>query len=111
MKVVILLSRLEELIEELCPGGVEYTVLKTVCNIYDGTHQTPNYTDSGVKFASVENIDDLFATTKYISVEDYEKYKIKPQKNDVLMTRIGSVGVCTVKAACRGEKPRFRIGL
>ena len=90
------MTRLEQLIEELCPNGVKYYTLNSICNVYDGTHQTPQYTDSGIKFASVENIADPYATEKYISVSDYEKYKIKPQRNDLLMTRIGSIGVCTV---------------
>ncbi len=90
------MTKLEQLIEELCPNGVEYRTLNSICNVYDGTHQTPQYTDSGIKFASVENIADPYATEKYISVSDYEKYKIKPQRNDLLMTRIGSIGVCTV---------------
>lgn len=49
------MSKLDELIRELCPDGVEYVKLNSVCDIYDGTHSTPNYTESGVKFASVEN--------------------------------------------------------
>lgn len=90
------MSRVEELIERLCPNGVEYKKLNTIANIYDGTHQTPNYKTSGVKFVSVENIDNLYDTNKYISYEDYELYKIKPQVNDILMTRIGTIGKCTV---------------
>ncbi len=90
------MNKLEQLIKELCPDGVEYVVLNTVCQVFDGTHQTPKYTDSGVKFASVENIANPYDTKKYISYEDFEKYKIKPQQGDVLMTRIGSVGICTV---------------
>lgn len=90
------MTKLDELIQQLCPDGVKYYTLNTICNVYDGTHQTPQYTDSGIKFASVENIADPYATEKYISVSDYEKYKIKPHRNDLLMTRIGSIGVCTV---------------
>lgn len=90
------MTKLNESIQQLCPDGVKYYTLNTVCNVYDGTHKTPKYTDSGIKFASVENIADPYATEKYISVSDYEKYKIKPQRNDLLMTRIGSIGVCTV---------------
>ena len=90
------MTKLNELIQQLCPDGVKYYTLNTVCNVYDGTHKTPKYTDSGIKFASVENIANPYATEKYISISDYEKYKIKPQRNDLLMTRIGSIGVCTV---------------
>ena len=64
--------------------------------IYDGTHQTPDYQESGVKFASVENIKNPYNTNKFINEEAYSKYKIKPQIGDVLMTRIGSIGVCYV---------------
>lgn len=90
------MSRLEELIDKLCPNGVEYITLSDICDVYDGTHQTPQYTDSGIRFVSVENINALYDTQKYISVDAFEKYKIKPQKNDVLMTRIGSIGTCAV---------------
>ncbi|MGN1106496.1 MAG: restriction endonuclease subunit S [Huintestinicola sp.] len=90
------MSRLDELIREYCPDEVKFESLNSHCKIYDGTHNTPKYTDSGVKFVSVENINDLYSTSKFISEEDYKKYKIKPQINDILMTRIGSIGVCTV---------------
>ena len=90
------MSRLEELIQQLCPDGVEYKRLNTACKIFDGTHSTPDYKNEGVKFVSVENINNLYETKKYISFEDYSKYKVKPQIDDVLMTRIGSIGVCTV---------------
>ena len=72
--------------------------LNEICKIYDGTHQTPQYTNTGVKFVSVENIDALYNTEKYISAEDFEKYKAKPQIGDILMTRItaGIIGKCTV---------------
>lgn len=69
------MSKLDEMIRELCPDGVEYVKLNSVCDIYDGTHSTPNYTESGVKFASVENIGNLYATRKYISEKDFENIK------------------------------------
>ena len=103
------MSKLDELLRELCPDGVEYVKLNSVCDIYDGTHSTPNYTESGVKFASVENIGNLYATRKYISEKDFEKYKIKPRIGDVMMTRIGSVGVCTV--VDRNEALAFYVSL
>ncbi len=70
--------------------------LDDIAEIYDGTHQTPKYTDSGVSFISVQNINDIYNSKKYISEKDYNKYKIKPQINDIFMTRIGSVGKCAV---------------
>ena len=103
------MSKLDEMIRELCPDGVEYVKLNSVCDIYDGTHSTPNYTESGVKFASAENIGNLYATRKYISEKDFKKYKIKPRIGDVMMTRIGSVGVCTV--VDRNEALAFYVSL
>ena len=86
----------DTLIQKECKA--EKVKLNTVCDIYDGTHQTPKYTNSGIPFVSVENIDDLYGTQKFISPEAYEKYKIKPHIGDVFMTRItaGVIGKCTV---------------
>lgn len=47
-------------------------------------------------FLSVENISTL-QSTKYISEEDFKRdYKVYPQENDILMTRIGDVGTTNV---------------
>ncbi|MEG1009103.1 MAG: restriction endonuclease subunit S, partial [Clostridia bacterium] len=74
----------------------EQRKLKEVANIYDGTHQTPNYTTSGIKFLSVENIKTL-DSNKYISIEEFKNnYKIYPEKNDILMTRIGDIGTSNI---------------
>lgn len=71
--------------------------LGEVADIFDGTHQTPKYMGSGIKFVSVENIDTL-DTEKYISEEAYNKeYSNKQaEKGDVLMTRIGDIGTAKV---------------
>lgn len=77
-------------------GEVEWKTLGEVAKIYDGTHQTPKYTSYGVPFVSVQNIRNLYTTKKFISVGDFEKYKYKPQKDDLFMTRIGDIGTCAV---------------
>lgn len=67
-----------------------------IVGIYDGVHQTPKYQDSGIMFLSVENIATL-KSKKYISEEDFKRdYKVYPQENDILMTRIGDVGTTNV---------------
>lgn len=73
-------------------------LLNSVCDVYDGTHQTPVYTEAGVPFISVEDIDNIYATKKYISQEAFAKFRIKPQIGDVFMTRItaGIIGKCAV---------------
>lgn len=71
------------------------TTLGKICDIKDGTHQTPHYVESGIPFYSVETVtNDDFIHVKYISLEEHERltssYKI--ENGDVLMTRIGSIG-------------------
>ncbi|WP_304125490.1 restriction endonuclease subunit S, partial [Methanosphaera cuniculi] len=67
-------------------------ILAKIAKIGDGVHQTPNYIDSGVKFISVEDIDDFSKSNKFIEKKEYDKYKMKTQKNDIFLTRIGTVG-------------------
>ncbi len=77
--------------------GIRWIALGDISEIYDGVHQTPDYTSQGVKFVSVEDIDNLYSSNKYISAEDYERdYKHPAHKGDLFMTRIGSIGKCTV---------------
>ena len=76
----------------------EQRKLGEVVGIYDGVHQTPKYQDSGIMFLSVENIVTL-QSSKYISEDDFKRdYKVYPQENDILMTRIGDVGTTNVVA-------------
>ena len=74
----------------------EQRKLRDIVGIYDGVHQTPKYQDGGIMFLSVENIATLHSS-KYISEEDFKRdYKVYPQENDILMTRIGDVGTTNV---------------
>lgn len=64
------------------------TTLGKICDIKDGTHQTPHYVESGIPFYSVETVtNDDFTHVKYISLEEHERltssYKI--ENGDVLM--------------------------
>lgn len=65
--------------------------------IFDGTHQTPTYTEEGIPFFSVENIISG-NKNKYISREDYlfATLKNKPEKGDIIITRIGNIGTSKV---------------
>lgn len=70
--------------------------LNEISKIYDGTHQTPEYVDLGVPFYSVEHVTaNQFENTKFISEDVFEKEnkRVKLEKGDILMTRIGSIGV------------------
>ncbi len=65
--------------------------------VFDGTHQTPTYTAEGIPFYSVENLISGSAN-KFISQEDYQfaTRKNKPEKGDILLTRIGKIGFSQV---------------
>ena len=83
--------------------------LSDVADIYDGVHQTPQYTDKGIMFLSVENISTL-TSKKFISEEAFARdYKIYPERGDVLMTRIGDVG--TTNVVDTSEKIAFYVSL
>ena len=73
---------------------VELGKLTTFIN--DGTHHTPQYVDSGIPFYSVENItNNDFHNVKYISIEEHNKLikRCKPEEGDLLLTRIGTLGL------------------
>ncbi|MGY6773662.1 restriction endonuclease subunit S [Gallibacterium sp. ZY190522] len=67
-----------------------------MAEIYDGTHQTPNYKKSGIMFLSVENIETMISD-KFISEDDFKReFKTYPTRGDVLMTRIGDIGTINI---------------
>ncbi len=71
--------------------------LADLAEIFDGTHQTPTYTNTGVRFVSVENIGDIYNSQKCISSDAFQRdFKVVPRPGDVFMTRIGSVGKAAV---------------
>lgn len=81
------------------------TKLGKVANIYDGTHQTPKYVEKGIRFVSVEDIEDIDKTSKFIAKEAFENgFKIKPQKDDILMTRI-TAGIIGATSIVKDNKP------
>ena len=75
---------------------IDWKNLGEICECYDGTHQTPKYTNHGVPFVSVQNIKNIYGTDKFISMEAFNEYRIKPQKDDLFMTRIGDIGTCAL---------------
>ena len=78
------------------PKGWEVKKLGEVCSkISDGVHAKPKYTESGMPFISVVNINKRyldFDNCKFVSYEDGEiiNKRSKPQRNDVLYTKVGA---------------------
>ena len=65
--------------------------------VTDGPHETPTFIDEGYPFLSVDSIVDgklVFEGCRYISKENYDKYKLKcnPQKDDIFMGKAASIG-------------------
>ncbi|MGO1729940.1 MAG: restriction endonuclease subunit S, partial [Flavobacteriaceae bacterium] len=81
--------------ENLWLEGWKEVMIKNLTDVFDGTHQTPKYVENGVPFYSVEHLTaDDFENTKYISEKVFikENKRVKLEKGDVLMTRIGDIG-------------------
>lgn len=77
------------------PESWEWVRLSDVCNISDGTHQTPKYVDHGVPFISAQNVKPyrfIPEIHRDVSREDYLEYNkvVAPAKGDILMTRVGA---------------------
>ena len=75
--------------------GLPYLTVDDVSEIYLGITHTPTYVDDGVMFISAKNTSGDFldlSDVKYISREEFESAPkgSKPQKNDVLFSRVGS---------------------
>ena len=65
--------------------------------ITDGAHKTPTYINAGVPFLSVKNISKGYfdlTDVKYISIEEHNELikRCKPEINDLLFCRIGTLG-------------------
>ena len=75
----------------------EKVVLSTVCDVRDGTHDSPEYQNKGYPLLTSKNVTsgkiDL-AGCNYISQEDYDKIneRSKVDKGDIIMPMIGTVG-------------------
>ncbi len=82
------------------PDKWQLTKLKDVCHkITDGTHKTPKYQESGVRFISIKNIRpfvpiNLDSYVKFISQEEHAELiqRCHPEYDDILFPRIGTLG-------------------
>jgi type I restriction enzyme, S subunit len=73
----------------------EFVPLATVCEVKDGTHDSPKYVVDGIPFVTQKNIraDGLsFANTKFIGDEDHAKYYRRSNVaiGDILISMIGA---------------------
>ena len=92
------MSRLDELIKELCPNGVEYKKTKDIVQEkFWIMPETPNFIEEGIPYITSKNIKNGFIDFKdvqYVSVDDYNRISNnrKIKKDDMLITMIGTIG-------------------
>lgn len=66
--------------------------------IIDGTHHTPTYTESGVPFLRVTDVQTKeinFAKLKFVSAEEHQLLikRCNPEKGDLLYSKNGTIGI------------------
>ena len=90
------MNKIEKLIEELCPQGVEFKALGKVCEFRNGfAFKSSLFRDSGMPIIRITNIDgkniDL-SDVKYFDPSDYKantkNYKVN--KGDILVAMSGA---------------------
>lgn len=77
------------------------TINEISAKVKDGTHFTPTYTLKGIVFLMVKNIKeekiDFEDDVKFISEEEHKKLKsCQPEANDILLTKVGTIGIANV---------------
>jgi type I restriction enzyme S subunit len=75
--------------------GWEQKELGNICEVKDGTHDSPKYVAEGIPFVTQKNIreDGLsFSNTKFISKEDHDKFykRSNVAHGDILISMIGA---------------------
>ena len=81
------------------PETWKWTYLGSILNkLTDGTHRTPKYSTSGVKFVSVKDMSSgvlYLNNTKFITESEHEELfaRCDPVKGDMLLSKVGTTGV------------------
>lgn len=81
------------------PSEWKVDILDNFTNlIVDGTHFTPNYTENGIPFLRVTDIQENkidFTNLKFITIEEHNSLvkRCKPEKGDILYSKNGTIGI------------------
>lgn len=97
--------------KEIRRCGIPVSRLKEFCaRITDGSHITPPYIESGIRFLMVRDVSEElinFDDNDYISESfDRRLEHCKPSSGDILLTKVGSVGIVAVVPE---KAPEFNI--
>lgn len=79
------------------PKGWNKHILNEICDVRDGTHDSPKYIDNGIPLITSKNIVDGkidFSDTKNISISDADAInkRSKVDNGDIIMPMIGAIG-------------------
>lgn len=82
------------------PKGWDVVRMESISNVIDSLHQTPTFSDEGLPMVRVSDIKIgkiNLDKTKKVSLEVFNQFvkKYKPRKDNLLMSRVGSYGVCS----------------
>jgi type I restriction enzyme S subunit len=74
------------------------TLGSILLKLTDGTHKTPKYAETGVKFVSVKDMSSgvlSLENTKFITEDEHKELynRCNPQKGDMLLSKVGTTGV------------------
>tara|TARA_R110002073_G_scaffold312586_4_gene484119 strand:+ start:17421 stop:18746 length:1326 start_codon:yes stop_codon:yes gene_type:complete len=84
------------------PINWEIDILDNLTNkIVDGAHHTPKYTNSGIPFLRVTDVQTKeinFSKIKFISKQEHQQLiaRCNPEKGDMLLSKNGSIGISKI---------------
>lgn len=83
------------------PSGWTVVALDNVVKVTDGAHHTPTYTEEGVPFLRVTDVQSPevnFEKIKYISKEEHMELikRCKPENGDILYSKNGTIGISKI---------------
>lgn len=81
----------------LIPKSWDINYLGKICDVRDGTHDSPKYHDTGIPFITSKNLTETelcFENIKFISKEDHLNFSKRShvENGDILFGMIGTVG-------------------
>lgn len=91
------MSKLEKLIQELCPDGVPFKKLIDVCDYVDYRGKTPKKVESGIFLVTAKNI-----RKGYIDYESSKEYIASDDFDNVMRRGTAKIGdiLITTEAPC-----------
>ena len=95
------MSRLEVLIQELCPDGVEYIELGNLCQVITKGTTPDHYTTEGINYIKIEsiignriNLSKVSHITYFLHTNALRRSILK--ENDILFGIAGAIGRCAI---------------